>query len=56
LIYSGVSLLAAGIFILATLSDKYTALDRYGGAAWVFLLSMIILMPLIIPWIRRRYG
>jgi hypothetical protein len=27
---------------------------RLGGSAWVFLLSMIILMPTVTPWLRRR--
>ena len=27
---------------------------RIGGSAWVFGLSMIILMPTVTPWLRRR--
>jgi hypothetical protein len=46
--------LAAGLFIVATLGGNYTTVDRFGGAAWVFLLSMIILMPVIIPLVRKR--
>ena len=53
-IYTGISLLAAGLFIAATLSPRYTGVDRFGGAAWVFILCMIILMPVIIPIIKRR--
>jgi len=53
-IYTGISLLAAGLFIVATLVGKYTPVERLGGAAWVFLLSMIILMPVIIPLVRRK--
>jgi len=29
---------------------------RIGGSAWVFLLSMIILMPTVTPWLRKRLG
>ncbi|MGA2369009.1 MAG: hypothetical protein ABSF74_10640 [Dehalococcoidia bacterium] len=54
LIYTGISLLAAGIFIVATLSAKYSNVDRFGGAAWVFILSMIILMPVVIPIVKKR--
>jgi len=54
LIYTGISLLAAGLFIVATLGGNYTQVDRFGGAAWVFLLSMIILMPVIIPFVRKK--
>jgi hypothetical protein len=54
LIYTGISLAAAGLFILATLAGHYTAVDRFGGAAWVFLLCMIILMPVVIPLVRKR--
>jgi hypothetical protein len=54
LIYTTISLAAAGLFILATLSRDNTAVERFGGAAWVFLLCMIILMPLVIPFVRRK--
>ena len=53
-IYTGISLLAAGLFIVATLPSQYTSVDRFGGAAWVFILCMIILMPVIIPLVRKR--
>lgn len=54
LIYTGASLVAAGLFILATLPSPHTAVERFGGAAWVFLLCMIILMPVVIPRVRKR--
>ncbi|MGA2159427.1 MAG: hypothetical protein ABSG90_09415 [Dehalococcoidia bacterium] len=53
-IYICISLLAAGIFVIATLSPQYSNVDRFGGAAWVFILSMIILMPVIIPFVKKR--
>ncbi len=54
-IYTAVSALAAGLFFAVTLTTgDYTWAARIGGAAWVFLLSMIILMPTVTPWVRRR--
>lgn len=55
-IYTGISLLAAGIFLAVTLSGDYTWVARIGGAAWVFLLAMIILMPIVTPQVKRRIG
>jgi hypothetical protein len=54
IIYTGISLVAAGLFIAGTLPGHYTAVERFGGAAWVFLLCMIISMPIIIPLVRRK--
>jgi len=57
IIYTGTALLGAGSFLTATtLSGDYDWVARLGGAGWVFLLSMIILMPTITPWIKRRLG
>jgi hypothetical protein len=54
-IYMTVSALAAGIFFAITvLSGDYSWVARVGGSAWVFLLSMIILMPTVTPWLRKR--
>ncbi|MBI2912701.1 MAG: hypothetical protein HYY03_02135 [Chloroflexi bacterium] len=56
-IYTTVSLAAATAFLLVTLlTGDYTWVARLGGAAWIFLLSMIILMPTVTPWLRRRLG
>ena len=55
LIYTTASLLAAAVFLAVTMATgDYTWVARIGGAAWVFLLSMIILMPTVTPWVRRR--
>ena len=54
LIYTGISTLAAGLFLLGTLAGEYTLVERIGGTAWVFLLSMIILMPVVTPLVKRR--
>ncbi len=54
-IYTGISLLAALAFLLVTLlTGDYTWVARLGGASWVFLLCMIILMPTVTPWVRKR--
>ena len=53
-IYTGVSLLGALVFFLVTLAGDYTWVARGGGAVWIFLLSMIILMPTVTPWVRSR--
>ena len=55
-IYTGISLAAAGLFLVATLSGKYTMVERIGGAVWVFLLLMIILMPIITPLVKKKLG
>jgi hypothetical protein len=57
IIYTSIALLGAGSFLAATtLSGDYDWVARLGGAGWVFLLSMIILMPTITPWVKRRLG
>lgn len=54
--YTGLSLIASALFLAATLSGEYTAVERIGGAVWVFALSMIILMPVISSWVKKRSG
>jgi hypothetical protein len=54
-IYTTASILAAGVFLAITvLTGDYSWVARLGGSAWVFFLSMIILMPTVTPWVRRR--
>lgn len=53
-IYTGMSALAAGLFLIVTLSGQYTPVERIGGTAWVFLLSMIILMPVVTPAVKKK--
>ena len=55
-IYTGISLLAGAIFLLLTLLGPYTGVERIGGTLWVFILSMIILMPLVTPMVKKRFG
>ena len=55
--YTMVSVLATGAFFAVTvLTGDYSWVARVGGGAWVFLLSMIILMPTVTPWLRKRLG
>lgn len=56
IIYTSISLLAALLFLGVTLAGNYTWVARLGGAAWVFLLSMIVLMPIITPLVKARLG
>lgn len=54
-IYSTISITASGLFfIAATLAGKYTDVARFGGAAWVLLLSFIVTMPLVTSAVKRR--
>lgn len=55
-IYTSLSLLVAGAFLAATLLGEYGWGARLGGAAWVFTLSMIILMPIVPGAVRRALG
>ena len=50
----GISVLAAGLFLLGTLAGEYTPVERIGGMGWVFALSMIILMPVVTPLVKKR--
>lgn len=56
LIYTSLALAAVGVFLGVTLAGDYTWVARGGGAAWVFGLSMIVLMPLVTPAVKRRIG
>jgi hypothetical protein len=54
-IYTAVSVTTAGIFFAITvLAGDYSWVARVGGSGWIFLLSMIILMPTVTPWVRKR--
>lgn len=54
-IYTSTSVVVVALFLLGTLGGEYTLVERLGGAGWVFLLSMIVLMPVVIPRIKKRY-
>ncbi len=54
LVYTLISLCAALVFFLAANAQgKYSAVAIYGGAGWVFLLSMIVTMPTVTPWVKK---
>ena len=55
LIYTPIALTISGAFLIVTLLGEYNWVTRLGGAGWVFLLSMIILMPVVTPLVKRRY-
>lgn len=54
MIYTSISLVASGLFLAITWRGDYTWVARLGGAGWVFLLAMIILMPMVIPRVKKR--
>lgn len=51
--YASIALAAAGLFLAITLAGRYTWIARAGGAAWVFILALIILMPPVISYYKR---
>jgi hypothetical protein len=53
LAYTPISLAAAGIFLAVTLRGDYSWVARLGGAAWVFVLCMIITMPVVTSQVKR---
>ncbi len=53
-ISAGISVIAAGLFLAGTLAGEYTLVERIGGVGWVLLLSMIILMPIVTPLVKKR--
>ena len=54
LVYTGLALaLALAFTLLAPRAAPGDAVARYGGAAWVFLLAMIVIMPTFAPLLRR---
>ncbi len=55
LIYLGISIILGIIFFLVTGVGNYTMVERIGGAFWIFLLMTIILMPIVIPRIKKRF-
>ena len=49
-----IALVTAAAFALAAGGAGPVA--RYGGAVWVFILTWIILMPVLAPWLKQRHG
>jgi len=52
--YTAIALSVAGLFLAVTLLGSYTWVARVGGAAWVFVLAMVILMPPVISYYKRK--
>ncbi|MCO5385424.1 MAG: hypothetical protein NHB14_06150 [Desulfosporosinus sp.] len=55
-VYTVLSLAITLIFLVITWVDgnTYTAVARIGGMVWVFILSMIVFMPIVIPVVKKR--
>lgn len=53
-ISAGISVTGAGLFFVFTSAGEFTMVERIGGAGWVLLLSMIILIPVITSLMKRR--
>jgi len=47
------SLVASVVFALAIVAD-YDWVARIGGAGWVFMLAMVVLMPIVPSLLRER--
>lgn len=56
LIYTAISLLISGLFFIVTMAGGYDWVARVGGALWVFMLCMIVLMPIVTPLVKSRMG
>lgn len=57
LIYTASSLGVSVIFVVATYltGNNYPPVARWGGSVWVFVLGLIITMPIVIPYFKKRY-
>ncbi len=54
-LYTGLSVASALAFLaLARWVGEAPPLAVWGGTVWVFVLSMIVSMPLVTGWIKRR--
>lgn len=56
LIYTFISLVLVAVFLIGAYLTgvNYPPVALIGGATWVFVLSMIITMPLVIPYVRKK--
>jgi hypothetical protein len=53
LVYTAISLAVALIFLAVATLTGYDAVARFGGALWVFMLSMIVTMPVVTSRLKR---
>jgi len=54
IVYTGLAAAVALLFLAGAWAGPYSSLECIGGAAWVFFLSLIILMPVVTQWRKRR--
>lgn len=55
--YTLISLAVSALFVFLSLGvEGLTSVERIGGAAWVYLLALIVLMPIVIPRAKKKYG
>ncbi|KJR45638.1 hypothetical protein UF75_3993 [Desulfosporosinus sp. I2] len=56
MVYTALSLAITFIFLVITWvnGNTYTAVARIGGMVWVFILSMIVFMPIVIPAVKKK--
>lgn len=55
-VYTASASLAAVVLFGLAIAADYNWVARIGGAGWVFLLTMIILMPIVPSLLRERAG
>ena len=53
--YTSVSLIAAALFFFFASLTGNSPVAIWGGAIWVFILSMIVTMPIFIPYTKKRH-
>ncbi|MCL6642399.1 MAG: hypothetical protein K6T71_03640 [Candidatus Bipolaricaulota bacterium] len=53
-VYTGISLGIAILFFVAASALGYSVTARVGGTVWVFLLSMIVSMPIVTSYLKKR--
>lgn len=49
-----ISLAVGLLFLGAARAAGSSSVAQYGGALWVFMLSLLITLPLLMPIIRKR--
>ena len=45
---------ALAFLVVTLVTGDYDWVARLGGAAWVFMLAVIILLPTVMPWVREH--
>ncbi|MDA8234106.1 MAG: hypothetical protein M0Z31_04725 [Clostridia bacterium] len=57
LLYTAISLGFSVVFLAATYltGTDYPPVARWGGFVWVFILGLIITMPIVIPYVKKKH-